>query len=227
MDRQGSKSGIRKRTLVDEAYDYLRKCITDFSLNPGQKINIRLLAEKLSVSQTPIREALRKLAEQGLVEPVPYKGYFVVQLGPEDIQQLFDLRIALETLSLKYMFDKVDERDVDKYLQRLDELEKHGFLVEETRQFDDEFHLEFLIKGSNNKWLERFTNGIADLIKLSTRLSINPQAACKEHREILLALKRRDFEEALAALQKHLERSKREALTTTKKDVSAMIQERH
>ncbi|MCD6399817.1 FCD domain-containing protein, partial [candidate division WOR-3 bacterium] len=59
--------------------------------------------------------------------------------------------------------------------------------------------------------LEKFANGVIDLIKLTTRLSMNPRAACEEHREILTALKQHDLEKAVVCLEDHLERAKRDS----------------
>jgi len=209
---RNDKVGLEKRTLVSQVYDYLRDCIVNLSLKPGEKIDVKGLAQELSVSQTPIREALHKLAEQGLVEPKPYIGYFVARLSRRDIQELFDLRKSLETLALRYVHENVDEEKLKGLLKRLDDLEQRGFPVKDTQRFDEDFHLGFLIKGSGNRWLEKFANGVIDLIKLTTRLSMNPQAACEEHRRILEAVGHRDLNTATKALETHLERAKKDSL---------------
>lgn len=207
-----TKHGLEKRTLANQVYDYLRDRIVNLSLKPGEKIDVKQLAHELSVSQTPIREALHKLVEQGLVEPRPYIGYFVTQLSPKDIQELFDLRKSLETLALKYALDTTDKGKLEELLKQLDNLERNGFPIEDTRRFDEDFHLGLLIKGSGNKWLEKFANGVIDLIKLTTRLSVNPRAACAEHREILKAIVQLNLSKAVASLEAHLERSQHEAI---------------
>jgi len=209
---RASKGGLEKRTLVNQVYDYLRDCIVNLSLRPGERIDVKGLAQELLVSQTPIREAIHKLVEQGLIEPKPYIGYFVVQLSQRDIQELFDLRKSLETLALRYVYENVDGEKLKELLKRLDDLEQRGFPVRDTQKFDEDFHLGFLIKGSDNRWLEKFANGVIDLIKLTTRLSMNPRAACEEHREILQAVARHDFNMAVRALEAHLERAKKDSL---------------
>jgi len=85
-------------------------------------------------------------------------------------------------------------------------------VIEKIREFDTSFHLDFIIKGANNKWLNRLANGILDLIRLTTYLTINPRAAQEEHKAILEALYERDLPKAIARLEKHLERSLEEAL---------------
>ncbi|MBC7109118.1 MAG: GntR family transcriptional regulator [Methanomassiliicoccales archaeon] len=202
------------KTLAERVYDYLRDRITSLDSKPGERIDIKKISQELSISQTPIREALHKLAEQGLVEVRPYVGYFVTQLSQRDIQELFDLRKSLEILALQYVCQNASHKEkAQELLERLNDLEQHGFPVEETQKFDEDFHLEFLIKGAGNKWLQKFANGVMDLIKLTTRLSLNPKAACIEHREILLAINQNNVRKAVVALQAHLERAKRDALT--------------
>ena len=223
---RASKGGLEKRTLVNQVYDYLRDCIVNLSLRPGERIDVKGLAQELSVSQTPIREAINKLVEQGLIEAKPYRGYFVVQLSQRDIQELFDLRKSLETLALRYVYENVDGEKLKELLKRLDDLEQRGFPVKDTQKFDEDFHLGFLIRGSGNRWLEKFANGVMDLIKLTTRLSMNPRAACEEHREILIALNRHDLEKAVAALEGHLERSKSDAMVIPPEKGGVRIKER-
>ena len=209
-----TKPGLEKQTLAQQVYYYLRGRIVNLFLKPGEKIDVKQLSHELSVSQTPIREALHKLVEQGLVEPKPYMGYFVTQLSPRDIQELFDLRKSLETLALKYAISATDEGKLEELLKQLDNLERNEFPIEDTRRFDEDFHLGLLINGSGNKWLAKFANGVIDLIKLTTHLSMNPRAACEEHRKILQAMLHHDLNTATKALEAHLERAKRDSIET-------------
>jgi len=172
------------------------------------------------VSQTPLREALQKLAEQGLVVSKPYVGYFVIELTPADIEELFDLRRALEVLALEYVIKKgCINWDLLVHLQnwiaRLDSAPGED-LVSEVRKMDEKLHLDLLIRGSQSQWLTKFANGIIDLIKLTTRLTMNPRAACREHRKIVEAIAGKDLKRATTALASHLERAKKEALTALK-----------
>ncbi len=212
---QDSKPVFRKDTLVSRICEYLRERIANFSLKPGERIDVKELAQQLSVSQTPLREALHKLVEQGLVIAKPYVGYFVVKLTAEDIQELFDLRKAVEVLALKYIIENVDKEALMELLMRTDELEQQkdgDVLTQRVRELDEDFHVGFLIKGSRNKWLAKLGNGVIDLIKLTTQLSLNPRAACAEHRAILNAIAKRDVEKAISLLEAHIERAKHDSI---------------
>jgi len=216
MKSQSTQPGLRKDTLVSQIYECLRKRIANFSLKPGERIDVKALAQELSVSQTPVREALHKLVEQGLVNAKPYVGYFVTRLTPEDVKELFDLRKAIEILALKYIImENCDEKSLDELRKCADKLAQQRdleTLSEEVRTFDEDFHVNFLIRGSHNKWLAKLGNGIIDLIRLTTQLSLNPKTACEEHRKILDAIARRDLKTAASLLDAHLERAKHDSI---------------
>lgn len=198
---------ITKTTLVDQVYNYLRDCIVRLEIKPGERLDVRKLSEQLGVSQTPIREALQKLVEQGLVIAKPYSGYFVIELTPRDIEELFDLRKALELVALKYIVKKNYVKNfLHDLLSRLNELENitsYSLLVEKTRQIDEDLHFAFLIQAANNKWLTKIADGVFDLIRITSRLSVNPKAALKEHRDFLSAVASGDIDKAAAILESH------------------------
>jgi len=223
-----AKAGwITRSTLVDQVYDYLRDCIVRLDINLGERLDVRKLSEQLGVSQTPIREALQKLVEQGLVVAKPYKGYFVVELTSRDIEELFDLRKALELVALKYIVKNGNIANLLRdLLSRINELEKitsYSLLIEKTREVDEDLHFTFLICGANNKWLTRVANGVFDLIRITSRLSVNPKAALKEHRDFLLAIAEGNIEKASAILESHLERAKKDSLKTWVKQSGKVV----
>lgn len=209
-------AGLQKSTVVSQVYDYLRRSIVELAIQPGEKVDVRRLSQELHVSQTPIREALQKLTEQGLVVAKPHIGYFAVRLTPKDIEELFDLREALETLALRSALENIEIPQLQELQSKLDRLEDEGLpdeiVIRNTQDFDQEFHVGLVLHGSKSKWLAKYANGILDLVCMTTRLTLNPEAACREHREILQALMRRDLPRATAALRGHLERSKQEAI---------------
>jgi DNA-binding GntR family transcriptional regulator len=214
------KNPVVRKTLVDQVCSLIRERILNFELKPGEKIEVQKLAQELSVSQTPLREALQKLAEQGLVVSKPYVGYFVIELTPTDVEELFDLRRALEVLAVEYIIKKncIDREHLAHLRKWIAELRSASDeeLVSEVQRMDEKLHLDLLIRGSQSQWLTKFANGIIDLIKLTTRLTMNPRAACREHREIIEALAAKDLERAVSALTAHLERAKKEAISALK-----------
>lgn len=214
---------VTKKTLTEQVYQYLREEITNLSLPPGTRIDISKVAKKLDVSLTPVREAIHKLIQHGLVVARPYTGFFVIKLSPKDVEELFDLRKALELLAMRCIMQNLDEQKVESLLSKVDRLIKKASgeeVIKGVREFDGEFHLRFLIETSGNKWLSKLGNGVVDLLKMTTRMTLNPYVACKEHKDILEAMKARDVKLARLLLEKHLDRSKQDAVEATKKAIN-------
>jgi|YelNatPaOPRAMG01_1025707.scaffolds.fasta_scaffold09894_8 DNA-binding GntR family transcriptional regulator len=212
---------LEKSTLSDAAYNYLKQSILEFDLQPGEQIPVAKIAQTLGISGTPVREALHRLIKEGLVEQKPYVGYFVRRLSIADVAELFELRKLLECFALERVFANGGFRDVvSQLLSELDNIERQNYPIDQTRTFDINFHIKFLLYRAGGQWLIKIVNNILDLIALTTRMSQNPQAACKEHRAILEAIAEGNVEMAVAALQAHLNRAKLETIALLGKEVS-------
>src|SRR6266568_2821033 len=95
------RAGIRHRTMAEAALDELREAIILGELVPGTPLRLEDLAASLGMSISPIREAVRQLEALGLAEHVPHHGAKVVALDVDDLRQLFEVRLALETLAVR------------------------------------------------------------------------------------------------------------------------------
>ncbi len=93
----GERLVITWRNLVQESYGLIREDILRFRLKPGQKINVSAVARTLGVSLSPLREALNRLAKDGLVHHAPDRGYYVFKPTARDIEELFQLRVLFQT----------------------------------------------------------------------------------------------------------------------------------
>ncbi|MEA1963561.1 MAG: GntR family transcriptional regulator, partial [Candidatus Aerophobetes bacterium] len=107
--------------LSEDVYEAIKRRLGDKDLKPGTKIKEEELAEELGVSRTPVREAISKLEREGLVEIIPRYGTFVANLSPEDIEEIYDLRGALEGLAIKLSFLKLDREKFHKKLLEISE----------------------------------------------------------------------------------------------------------
>ena len=108
----GSGFPIARLTLPEAAAERLRLLITEGDLEPGARLNERALCERLGVSRTPLREAFRMLASEGLIVQSPNRGAQVVALGADDIRQAFDVMGALEGLAGELACERVTEADL-------------------------------------------------------------------------------------------------------------------
>ena len=96
-------------SLGNKIFDILRDRILNDEYEHGQKLNELALANELKISRTPIREALKQLELEGLVESIPNKGVYVKGFSPRDIDDMFEIRLALEGLAIQLAIDRMDE----------------------------------------------------------------------------------------------------------------------
>lgn len=208
---------LTRTTLNREAYKALRRAILGRKLPPGRKLVVRVLAEELGLSPTPIKEALAALEREGLVQAIPHRGYFVSNPSPEDIREIYSLREVLEGLAARLAVEnngKTLPKQLEKILAQQRKAAQAGDL-EAYGDLDLEFH-KTLWEASRNKRLL----AVAETIDGQIRLLINSSAvipgrlplSLAEHEAVLEAVSRYDAEAAEAAMRAHVQRAK-EALT--------------
>lgn len=195
-------------------YEKIKVAIVEGHLAPGHRLSENELAEKLAVSRTPVREAIRQLAQTGLVSLVPRKGAFVTFPTVKDASDLYDLRIALELMAIEHICTDPPVGGLGKFLEKFsrpyDEVDRVLFLAE-----DRSFH-GFLRDSAGNRFLNETLDNVADLIHLSRHFlieNVHLDAACLEHTEIIHALLARDRIRAAESMRNHLDHSKQALLS--------------
>ena len=108
------RAGIRHRTMAEAALDELRESIVLGELVPGTPLRLEDLAASLGMSISPIREAVRQLEALGLAEHVPHHGAKVVALDVEELRDLFQVRLALETMAVRRGAERFTEEDRER-----------------------------------------------------------------------------------------------------------------
>jgi DNA-binding GntR family transcriptional regulator len=111
---------VQTSTRVDQAIEVLRDAILSGLLVPGERLTQNDLAERLGISPTPIREALRQLEAEGIIERTPHKGVRVTEVDSRQIREIYHLRMALEGLATRWAAPNLTADDFDA----LDEMEK-------------------------------------------------------------------------------------------------------
>src|SRR5881398_294020 len=114
------RAGIRHRTMAEAALDELREAIILGELVPGTPLRLEDLAASLGMSISPIREAVRQLEALGLAEHVPHHGAKVVALDVEELRDLFQVRLALETMAVQGAARRFDDEDAARAHASLD-----------------------------------------------------------------------------------------------------------
>jgi DNA-binding GntR family transcriptional regulator len=200
IDRQGLTGAVTNR---------LRAMIVEGALAPGVRLNERILCEQLAVSRTPLREAFKTLAVEGLIELLPNRGAVVAQMSIEDIEQTFEVMSALEGLSGQLACQRI----TDDQVAEIKALHYEMLAAHARRDLTSYYRINHSIHdrinaAANNAVLTATYLQINQRIQsLRFRSNFNQEKwdfAVKEHGAMLEALERRDGEALRILLQQHL-----------------------
>jgi DNA-binding GntR family transcriptional regulator len=204
------RSGEEATSAVAQAYLQLRERILSGALTPGTPLSEYQLARELSVSRTPVREALSRLQAVGLVRAVPQRGMFVRELGPQDVVEIIEIREALESMAARrFVENGVDEELLDRWDQEADEA---GRLIAagdipEAFVLGCRLHDE-LIEAAGNGRLTDIIAQLGEQIWLLGMVGIRargrPETANQEHKELLALLRKGDADGAEQCMRRHL-----------------------
>ena len=194
-----------KDALSAMVYDTIKTMISDGALKPGLKIRKKELSETLGVSQTPVIEALNRLAGEGLIEQRGREGQFVKEFTYEDTRDLFAVRAALEGISLRLCVENLPQERLERFIHLFD-----GFTLPMDQQTldrymkaDQRFHEEILGL-SGNSVIETFENSFDFIMKTYRKgLIRSPEETLDEHRRIIGAILERNPLEAQELVMRH------------------------
>jgi DNA-binding GntR family transcriptional regulator len=200
---------LRGTSLHDGVAARLRAMLFDGELAPGQWIDEKALADAWQVSRTPLREALKVLAAEGLVDLVPHRGCRVIELGDADADALFPVMALLEGRCAHEAATKASDADL-RALRRLhDDLEHHAA----AHDLDGYYRANHAFHGSvqrlaDNRWLDRATGDLRRFMRLmrgrQLALPGRIDASLNEHRVLIDAFEQRDAARAERAMHDHL-----------------------
>lgn len=195
--------------LVDKAYSVLRNAIVCNDLKPGSPLSEGSLSERLGISRTPIREALKRLQDDSLVRIVPRRGAFVSDISAEDIVQIYQLREAVECYAIQFVPQYGDPAELDELVdevERLPEWIKAGE-IERVNDLDIRLH-HYIAHASRNELLYRLVdqmlNQVIRMRNMTPTIPGRLEQQANEHRQIVSALKAGNAEAAREALRNHL-----------------------
>ena len=151
--------------LRDVVFNTLRKAILKGELKPGERLMEIALAERLGVSRTPVREAMRKLELEGLVVMIPRRGAQVANITEKDLNDVLEVRMALENLSIENACARMTEEQLDelwKAARNFEDTMSEGNLVR-LAEADVALH-EVIYKSSDNRRLNQVLNNLREQI---------------------------------------------------------------
>jgi DNA-binding GntR family transcriptional regulator len=180
-----------------KVHQILREQILSGELEAGTRLIERDLADKLHISRTPVREALRKLDAEGLIQIIPRKGGVVLEISNEEIIDMFRILECLESLAVRQAAERITPES-RKILESVDETTVESMI-------------HAICQVSRNKRLEEMIKGLADVLHATARVGREQPGratqATAEHREILAAVKQGDGERAAELVHQHINRS--------------------
>jgi len=200
---------IVRVSLHDETTGRLRTMIADGVLLPGERLGERELCERFAISRTPLREALKVLAAEGLVELLPHRGARVTRLSAEDLRHSFELTGALEALAGELACARITDAAITEIAALTQTMAGHHAAAERSEYFacNQRIH-QAIVHGAGNPQLSEMYGVLSRRMRRARYLANVPHArwdeAMREHEEILAALRARDGPALGRLLRAHL-----------------------
>jgi len=206
---------IEHHELGEKVYTLIREQILLRRFQAGEKLDIYRLADQLGVSRTPVKDAVNRLALEGLVEIVPRRGTFVTKFGAREVEELFDARRMVELWAAQKAIEKATEQDI----RQLENLVREGEKIlkkADNGKFDYQsfsalnarFHRRMLELSGSQKLVDIY-DSLHTHVQVTRAMAQRALEACRlaqeEHEKIVAAYKQRDLKQLEAAIITHLE----------------------
>lgn len=203
---------LEKKRISERIADIIREKIKHGEIMSGEKLVENVIAEKLGVSRTPIREAFTILVKEGILVSIPHRGVFVSVYNPKDVKEIFELREALESFAAKKAALMVEDKDIVKLRKMFAEFERNDFndprVQERYTLVDLNFH-RMIASLSGNERLRKIIDQTCLHVELFMRFRLrgDEKISLIEHFEIIDALSRRNPEMAEMKMRDHIRKS--------------------
>ncbi|MGZ5074400.1 MAG: GntR family transcriptional regulator [Usitatibacter sp.] len=204
--------------LIEETARVLRELIVNGTLEPGRRLSERELGGQMGVSRTPLREALRLLAGERLVEVLPRRGARVALLDTALVEDVYPVLACIERLAVDLACRHVTDADLERLADMLDRMKAARARGDKQRfsALSREFHVTIL-DAAENTTLREMHRQLSGQVRRARFLSLNTAAewdeAMREHRQIMGAVRKRNGAAAVKAISQHLHTNKRKVLT--------------
>ena len=203
---------VESKPIREIAYEVLKKAIITGEIPAGERIVETDYADRLHISRTPLREALRKLERDGLVEYVMRRGVVVRAFTIDDVREIYTIRNSLEMLTLPAIIEKATREDIDSLRERLSEMDRlqEKDDIEGLSPLARAFHWE-LTSICGQKRILRVIEGQDEYIRRFSAMSIRQEnrrsPAHEEHHKLVDYVEAKDLERFTELTRKHIERS--------------------
>lgn len=215
--------------LRDLVYTTLRQAILKGELEPGERLMEIQLAEKMGVSRTPIREAIRRLEKESLVIMVPRKGAEVAGISEKILKDVLEIRMTLEKMALRLAISRADSEDI----RRLEMCEmKFQSAVDSSdlvkmAEADEEFHF-VIYEAANNEKLTEILNSLKENMYRYRMEYLKDENYRKdllnEHNALIEAFKRKDLEQGVIITDRHIKNQEKAVIARVRQEAQERAQ---
>jgi DNA-binding GntR family transcriptional regulator len=199
-------------SLRGKIYNSIRENILSGKYAPGESLIEKRLAEELNVSRTPIREAIRQLELEGLVESIPNKGATVKGISNKDMEDIYQIRMVLEGLAAKWAIEQITDEEIKRLSESYELMEFYTSKadIDAISRLNTEFH-DIIYAATKSVVLQHILKDFQIYVKWARHESLSSlgrkETALKEHLAILKAFKDRNSKDAEKFLTLHVENS--------------------
>ncbi|WP_426148790.1 GntR family transcriptional regulator [Polaromonas sp. DSR2-3-2] len=201
-----AETSLSPRALYEEVAELLRQRIFNRELAPGSWIDELKLAEEYGISRTPLREALKVLATEGLVTMKVRRGAYVTEVSDSDLANVYHLLALLESDAAEVVAAKATDAQIRELQNLHNELEKAVKNRERFFEINEAFHMR-LLEIANNRWRDQMVADLRKVMKLNRHNSLlksgRIEESLLEHRAIMAALVARDAAETAQRMREH------------------------
>jgi len=209
---------IKSQTLLaDQVYQNLSHAILTQKIKPGQHLVEQPLADQLSVSRVSVREAIRRLAQDGLVEIIPSKGSFVVSLTADDVEEIYQLRSALEIIALKEIMtvnNHVNLCALENIVTQMVSLEQKQDRLQGAA-LDNQFHRTLMNLSGLSRTIriwEQMSTQITMVIYTVSNYYPSYQGLVERHSKLVELIQSGNYQNSAAYLRQHIQEGAQQLL---------------
>ena len=207
------------QSVADRVYQDLWRRILAFELRPGQRLVEDELARQYGLSRTPVREALKRLEQAGLVRSAPRRGCHVREVNLGELEELYEVRLALESYAVAVAAERMPDAELQRLRAIWSPTPSAPPDVQRLLTLDEAFHLD-IARATANTTLVDYLRSINDRIRvIRVRDHMSPERALvtyRQHQAILELLSRRDAAAATEAMKEHIRESQRNVVNVVK-----------
>ncbi|WP_168413210.1 GntR family transcriptional regulator [Bacillus salacetis] len=205
---ENAQKGRSLVSLKDEVKQKLRNDIIQNKLQPGDRIVETEVAKRLGISQVPVREALRGLEEEGLIQTIKYKGAFVTEINPVEMYHMFSLRAEIETNAIEAVLPSLTKKDFGELYDIVDKMKNGVKDYAVQSELDMEFHRTIIEWADINIYLRIWTMLNTHIRRyitiLNPQVRILPEEVYQYHLDLVKILETKEIEKSKQAFKEHI-----------------------